>query len=309
MSAPRPRTSVPPNQAEADVSDATHLSLRQTRHGILFMVLGVLSFTALDALAKGLVASYPTIEVIWARFIGQLFFVLVYLNRRLGSALVTRYPLGHVARSITQLGATGFFFASLNYMGLAEATALAEIGPVLITVGAGLFLGEKLGTPRIVSVFVALAGALIIIRPGLGIFSITALLPIVCAVSYAANILLTRAIGSRESHWAAMLYAAVFGTAICSLVLPFYWQPIAAADWPAFILLGASGAFAQLFVIRAYSLAEASVIAPFGYLDMVFASLWGIALFAEYPDGFTMLGALVIAAAGLYVWRQELVRP
>ncbi|MEO7380921.1 MAG: DMT family transporter [Paracoccaceae bacterium] len=287
----------------------TTVSAHSTRRAVVFMVLAVFSFTLLDALAKGLVANYPTIEVIWARFIGQLFFVLIYLRRRIGAAMVTRFPAWHVARSVTQLGATGFFFASLNFMGLAEATALAEIGPVLITVGAGLFLGEKLGRSRLISVFVALIGALIVIRPGAGVFSPTALLPIVCAVSYAANILLTRLVGSRESHWAAMFYAAIFGTILCSVVLPFYWQPIALGDLPAFIALGASGAVAQLFIIRAYSLAEASAIAPFGYLDIVFASVWSIVIFAEYPDSFTIVGALVIAAAGLYVWRQEMVAP
>jgi drug/metabolite transporter (DMT)-like permease len=291
------------------LTDTTFTSASTTRRAVMFMVLAVFSFTALDALAKGLVAQYPTIEVIWARFIGQLFFVLIYLRHRLQSALITRFPMWHVARSATQLGATGFFFASLNYMGLAEATALAEIGPVLITLGAGLFLGERLGRHRIISVLVALAGALIVIRPGSGVFSLTALLPIICAVSYAANILLTRLVGSRESHWAAMFYAAVFGTVLCSMALPFYWQPIAWDDVPAFIALGASGAVAQLFIIRAYSLAEASAIAPYGYLDIVFASFWSIVVFATWPDFYTVAGALVIAAAGLYVWRQEMTAP
>jgi drug/metabolite transporter (DMT)-like permease len=291
------------------VAEASLQTSAFARRAILFMALGVFSFTALDALAKGLVATYPTIEVIWARFIGQLVFVMLFLGRRIGPALVTRFPAWHVARAVTQLVATGFFFASLNFMGLAEATALAAIGPVLITLGAGLFLGERLGLPRIVSVFVALAGALIIIRPGLGVFDAAALLPIVCAVGYAANMLLTRHIGSRESPWTAMLYSAVFGTILCSLVLPFSWHPIAPADLPAFVLLAATGALAQLFIIKAYSLAEASVIAPFGYLDIVFASFWGILVFAEYPDGYTILGALVIAAAGLYVWRQEMTAP
>jgi drug/metabolite transporter (DMT)-like permease len=92
---------------------------------------------------------------------------------------------------------------------------------------------------------------------------------------------------------------------LTSLVLPFYWQPIALIDIPVFLLLGGLGAIAQLFIIRAYSLAEAGAMAPFGYLDMVFALIWSITVFGAYPDGFTLLGALVIAAAGLYVWRQE----
>ena len=214
-------------------------------------------------------------------------------------------PGWHFLRSLTQLGATGFFFVSLNYIGLAEATALADINPVLITLGAALFLGERLGLARVTGVFVALIGALIITRPGLGVFSAAAILPLICAFSYAANMLLTRLVGAQESPWAAMFYAAAFGSIVTSAVLPFFWQAIPLHDLPMFALLGALGAIAQFFTIRAYSMAQATVLAPFGYLDMVFAIFWSGVAFAAWPDRFTLMGALVIAAAGLYVWRQE----
>jgi drug/metabolite transporter (DMT)-like permease len=102
-----------------------------------------------------------------------------------------------------------------------------------------------------------------------------------------------------------MFYAALFGSIITSAILPFVWKPIALSDIPLFALIGALGAIAQFFTIRAYSLAEAAVLAPFGYLDMVFAVIWSIAAYSVWPDRFTLIGALVIASAGLYVWRQE----
>jgi drug/metabolite transporter (DMT)-like permease len=207
--------------------------------------------------------------------------------------------------ALTQLSATAFFFVSLNYIGLGEATALADINPVLITLGAALFLGEKLSRARVAGVLVAMVGALIITRPGLGVFSWAALLPLLCAISYAANMLLTRLVGSQESPAAAMFYAAAFGSVATSLVLPFNWKAIPLQDVPMFALLGALGAVAQFFTIRAYSQAQATVLAPFGYLDMVFAIIWSGIAFAAWPDRFTLFGALVIALAGLYVWRQE----
>ncbi len=118
--------------------------------------------------------------------------------------------------------------------------------------------------------------------------------------------LLTRLVGSRESPWAAMIYASLAGTIATSLILPFYWQPIALHDVPMFLLMGGLGAVAQLFIIRAFSVAEASSMAPFGYTDIVFATFWSITAFGVYPDRMTLVGALVIAAAGLYVWKQEL---
>jgi drug/metabolite transporter (DMT)-like permease len=286
------------------VSDAV-LSVPGNRRGILYLAAAIFAFTAMDALAKHLVGAYPTVEVVWARNAGQLLFVVLYLNKRLGQALVTKMPGWHLARSMTQLGATSLFFLSLTHMGLAEATALADINPVLITLGAALFLGERLGRARIIGVALAALGALIVIRPGMGVFTAAAILPLLCAVSYAANMLLTRHVGQRESPWAAMFYAALFGAIATSVLLPFTFRPIATGDLGLFALLALLGSVAQLLTIRAYSLTEAAALAPFGYLDMVFATIWSITVFSAWPDGPTLIGALVIALAGLYVWRSE----
>ena len=287
----------------------TKTTAAATSKGILFLAFAIFCFTAMDALAKHLVSIYPTIEVVWARNVGQLGFVLIYLGPRLKQAVKTKLPGWHFLRSLTQLGATAFFFVSLNYIGLAEATALADINPILITLGAALFLGEKMSPARIVGVAVAAIGAVIVIRPGLGVFSAAAVLPLICAASYAGNMLLTRHVGSQESPWAAMFYAAAFGSIVTSAILPFSWQAIPLNDLPLFVVLGGLGAIAQLFTIRAYSTVQAAVLAPFGYLDMVFAIFWSIAAFGSWPDHFTLLGALVIAMAGLYVWRQERMAP
>lgn len=276
-----------------------------TRSGILLMLGSLVLFTAMDALAKGLVQTYPTAQVVWARFAGQLFLVILILNIRLGPALRTRHPKLHALRSLTQLGATGFFFASLSHIGLAEATALADINPVLITLGAALFLGERLGPRRLAGVSAAMIGAMIIIRPGADVFTPAALLPLACAVSYAASALLTRKVGMTESPWTAMFYGALLGTIVTSALMPAVWQPIAAADLWIFVTIGCLGTAAQICLIRAFSLAEAGAIAPFGYVGIILATGWGIVLYDEWPDALTLLGAAIIVIAGLYVWHRE----
>lgn len=277
-----------------------------TRKGILLMLLGIATFTAMDALAKGLLQRYPTPQVVWARFAGQAVLVTLILGpAKFLPTLRTQFPLIHMARSAFQLGATGFFFLSLGYIGLAEATALTDINPVLITLGAALFLGEKLGPRRIAGVIAAMIGALIVIRPGAGVFSPAALLPLACAVSYAGNALLTRHVGQKEGPATAMLHAALFGAIVTSVALPFVWVPIPLADLPLFLLLGCLGTGAQLCVIRSFSMAEASAVAPFAYLGIVFATFWGIVLYDEFPDQWTIIGALVIVGSGLYVWHRE----
>jgi drug/metabolite transporter (DMT)-like permease len=273
--------------------------------GVLLMILAILLFTAMDATAKGLIARYPAPQVIWARFAGQLLIVLILLNRRTGPLLRTRYPMLHLLRSTCQFAATALFFLSLGHIGLAEATALTDINPVLITLGAALFLGERLGPRRIAGVVAALIGALIIIRPGAGVFSLWALLPLGAAIAYTGNALLTRHIGPKEPVWTSLLHASIFGTVLAALSLPFVWVPISAPDLALFALVGVLGTGAQLCIIRSFSMSEAAVVAPFAYLGIVFATGWGIVLYDQWPDRWTVIGALVIVVAGLYVWHRE----
>jgi drug/metabolite transporter (DMT)-like permease len=300
LAAPPPR--VGRKRAKAPL---TAPSPNQTRNGILLMLLAILMFTAMDALAKGLVARYPTAQVVWVRFLGQLVIVALILNLRLPVYARTKMPRLHVLRAFFQLGATGFFFLSLNYIGLAEATALTDLNPVLITLGAALFLGERLGPRRIAGVLAAMIGAMVIIRPGLSVFTPAALLPLCCAVSYAAAALLTRKVGTSESAWTAMIWGPAVGTVALTLAAPFYWQPFALDDLPLLAVLAALGTGAQLCMIRSFSITEASVVAPFGYVGILLATLWGIVLYDEWPDALTLLGAAIIVAAGLYVWHRE----
>ena len=269
------------------------------------MILAILLFTAMDATAKGLIERYPAPQVVWARFAGQLLIVLILLNYRTPVMLRTRYPGLHLARSAFQFGATGLFFLSLGHIGLAEATALTDINPVLITLGAALFLGERLGPRRIAGVVVALIGALIILRPGFAVFSPWALLPLGAAVCYTGNALLTRHLGPKEPVWTSLLHASIFGTAVAALALPFVWVPVSGPDLLLFILVGCLGTGAQLCIIRSFSTTEAAVVAPFAYLGIIFATFWGALLYDQWPDIWTLIGALVIVVAGLYVWHRE----
>lgn len=284
---------------------AAYLAASPTSKGILLMLAAIALFTGMDAIAKGLVAEYPTLQVVWARYTGQTVLVALWLAPRLRQLLRTRYPKMQALRSAFQFGATAFFFFSIGWIGLAEATAITDINPVLITLGAAVFLGEKLGPRRIIGVLVALCGAMIIIRPGSAVFSLTALLPLGCAICYAGYAIATRWVGRNEDAWTSLIYAALLGTLLTSAIMPFVWQPIAAGDVLRFLALGFLGAGAQFLLIRAFTTAEVSAIAPFGYMGIVFATFWGALFYDEFPDRWTIIGALVIVGAGLYVWHRE----
>ncbi len=276
-----------------------------TARGILFMLAAVLTFTAMDAVAKALIGRFDTIQVVWARYSLQTLLVAGLHYRRLPQLVRTAHPWLQILRSACQLGSTAFFFASLRYIGLAESTAISDLSPVLITAAAAILLHERIGPRRLMGIFAALVGALIIIRPGTSVFTPAALLPLAGALSYTGFAIITRKVGHSESVWTSMLYTTMVGTLVTTAALPAVWQPVAGMDLVLFALIGTMGLLGQFFLIRAFTLAEASVVAPFGQSDILFATLWGMFVFDEFPDFWTRIGALVIVGAGLYVWHRE----
>ena len=262
-------------------------------------------FSVLDAMAKEVSHRTDTVMAIWARYAGQTVAVTLLIAPRLKRVLRTGYPKLQLLRSILLLIATTCFFFGFVTIGLANAAAIMSLSPVLITLGAALVLGERFGPRRAFGVGTAMVGALIIIRPGTDVFSVAAFLPLCAAVAYSGYALATRFVGRDEDAWTSLFYTAAFGAFILSLIVPFFWvkpDPLAAA---LMIVLGGIGALAHFCLIRAYMAAEASAIAPFSYVGLLFATFWGMLIFAEFPDGLTYLGASLIAFAGIYVWYRE----
>ena len=203
------------------------------------------------------------------------------------------------------MAATCLFFLSISKIGLAEATAIMDINPVLITLGAFLFLGEKIGPRRILGIIASMIGALIIIRPGTDVFTVYAVLPLVAAVCYTTYNLTTRFVGNRESPWTSLLYSALFGAVVFSCMVPFFWQPVSLFSAGLMVLLSLCGTFSQLFLIRALAIGEASLLAPFAYVGLIYATIWGLVFFGEFPDKWSILGAIIIAISGFYVWYRD----
>lgn len=272
--------------------------------GILLLLAAVLTFTLMDATAKYLTQTYHPMQVVWARFAGNMALLVAIFHVRLPALARTRQPGMQFLRCLTQIGSVGLFFTSLQYIGLAEATAIMDINPVLITLGAALFLGETIGIRRILGIGAALLGAAIVIRPGLGVFQPAAILPLIGAFTYAAGALLTRVVRG-DSTATSLIWSTLVGTLVASAVAPFFWQPIQPAHLWAFLLIGVLGAASQAMLIRAFALAEAGALAPFGYTGLIWAGLWGWLFFGQIPDGWTIAGAVIIVGAGLYVWARE----
>ncbi len=272
--------------------------------GIILLLLAIFSFTLMDATAKYLAGRYHPVQIVWSRFFINLLVVLAFVGPRLRQTYRSASPKIQLLRGLAQLGSVGFFFTSLAYIGLAEATAIMDCNPVLITLGAALFLGESIGPRRLAGIIVALLGALIIIRPGAGVFQPAAILPLLGAFTYAGGAILTR-LARADSTATSVLWTATIGTIATSIFVPFFWQPIATGDFWAFVAVGLFGTVAQALLIRAFTLAEASAVAPFGYTGLVWAGFWGWLFWGSLPDMWTVIGAVVVVSAGIYVWTRE----
>ncbi len=281
------------------------LATDNPRRGILMMLGAIAFFTVMDALAKGLTADNPPMQVVWARYTGQVLWTVILLAPRLPRLMRTRYPGLQLMRSIFVFGATFSFYLALSELELAEATAIFEVAPLITTLLAMIFLGEKVGIRRWLALFCGLIGALVIIRPGFDVFTPYALLPVCAASCYAAFSIATRKLGAEESPWTSFVYTALFGAVVSSLLVIPVWQMPSTGDALLMGLIGLVGGTGQFLLILAFRSAPASLLAPFGYSGLALAALWGVLFFGEWPDIWTWTGATLIIGAGLFVWYRE----
>ncbi|MCL5776469.1 DMT family transporter [Limibaculum sp. FT325] len=282
--------------------------LRPETRGALGMVVATLFFVAMDAMAKDLADRVPPLQVVWARYTGQTAFLMLVFAPRLRSVLRTTNLRIQMLRSALLFGVTILYFTSLKYLDLAEAAALIQLAPLMIVGLAALVLREQVGPRRWTGVVLGLCGAVVILKPGVGVFQPAALLAVGSAFCLAWYQIATRMLGQADSIWTTMLYTTGFGTLCGALALPFVWVTPDAGTAMMLTVIGLVGFVGHLCLVWALGQAPASQLAPFNYAGLVWAIAFGMILFAEVPQTTTLIGAGVIVGAGLYVWHRERVR-
>jgi len=275
--------------------------------GIVYMTCAVSMFPFINASAKYLSSFYPLTEIVWARFAGHLVFVVIAFFPRLGWRLFhTSRPLVQIARSMLLLGSTTLFVSAIGRLPLATASAIGFASPFLVTALSVPVLGERVGPRRWSAVVIGFLGVLIIIRPGAGFTNWATLLVLGSTSSYAVYQVLTRLIAPHDRPETGIVYAALVGTVVMSLIAPFDWRlPEHALDCLLFACLGFFGGFGHYFVIKAYRYAPAAVIAPFSYGELMGSTVIGYYAFGNFPDAWTWVGAAIIVACGAYIAYRE----
>ncbi len=278
---------------------------KDQRAGIFWLVTTMFMFVSMDTCAKFLVADYPTMQVVWARYFFQVLILAVVLAPRLPTLIKTQSLKFQLVRSLFLLGATLTFFTGLETVQVAEASAIMFTAPLILTALAPFVLKEKVGPRRWASVAIGFIGAMIIIRPGVGGIGVGGLWVLAASTSYACYQLSTRALSQQDPVLTTLFYSAVLGAVIMSGIAPFDFKAPDLAGWSIMFLTGALGTVGHFCMIKAFTHAEASKVAPYTYTNIVWATLIGFTLFGKIPDFWTYVGAGIIVASGLYIMHRE----
>jgi drug/metabolite transporter (DMT)-like permease len=279
--------------------------MRADQSGILLILGCYAMLVSMDAIVKYLTeAGMPVMQLVWARFVFHMMFALPVLLLFHRNRLRTRRPKLQLVRSLLLFLTTVVFFLALKLVSLAAATAIAFAAPLFLVGLSALFLGEKVGPRRWLGVAAGFAGILIIVRPGPDM-DLAYLVPLVAAFIYANYELTTRMTSADDHALTTLFYTPVVGVVAGSAILPFVWVSPSLEAWALMVLCGLLGAGGHFLLIKAFERSEASLLAPFGYSSIIWATLLGWAVFGRLPDGWTFGGAALIIASGLYIWHRE----
>lgn len=297
--------SAPPQRA--DQVQSTQRSDRPLR-GILLLMTSSVFLAASDTMAKYLASSLPVIEIAWIRFTVFVLIMFPIMLRTRPFILQSVSPLLQITRSVALVASSLLFIWGLRYLQIAEATAAGFISPLCVTALSVIFLGEAVGMRRWIATGVGLIGVLIVVRPGTSAFQIASLLPVASAMAWATTIVITRTISGHDRATTTMTYAALIGFGVLSLLVPFVWVPPTA--WQVLVAagIGITATAGHWVVVLAFRHADASVLAPFSYLHLLWVTIGGYMVFGDVPDGYTLVGATIIISSGIYTAHRERVR-
>ncbi|SDY63243.1 EamA-like transporter family protein [Jannaschia faecimaris] len=277
------------------------------RLGIWLMVVTTFIFAVQDGFSRHLAGEYNVLMVVMIRYWFFAAFVIAVATRKAGglrAAAATSQPWVQAFRGVLLVAEICVMVAGFVLLGLVESHAIFAAYPLLVAMLSGPVLGESVGWRRWAAIGVGFVGVLVILQPGAGVFSPAALVPLTAALMFALYGLLTRYVARRDTTATSFFWTGTVGAIAVTLVGIWFWEPMTLGDWGWMTALCVSGATGHWLLIRCYEVAEASVVQPFAYLQLVFASLIGVTIFGEALETHVVLGAAIVMAAGLFtLWR------
>jgi len=302
MSLPSPALPAAPSALDA----RSPAERRSRRIGIALMCGALMCFACLDASGKWLNHHIPTLEIVWARYVGSAFVILAFVNPLNTPHMFATKRLGlQLLRSVLLFVSTAMNFFALRHLQLAETMSISFAMPILVALLAGPMLGEWVGPRRMAAILVGLVGVLIVTRPG-GDMNPAVLYSIVGTLCYAIYAITTRMLAAHDGSRTTLAYSSLTGVLVMTPALPWIWQaPESALVWLVMGFTGFFGALGHWLLILAHSRAPAAIVAPFVYTQIIWMTALGFLVFGDLPKSATIIGAGVVMASGGYLLYRE----
>jgi len=274
--------------------------------GILLMMAAMVFFTLLDATAKHLVQTLPPAVAVFGRYAVATVLSLAIIMRKGGPVLLaTRHPLLQGVRGLLLMCSTILNFIAVMYLQLAQTAAIFFTIPLWVCALSVPILGEHVGWRRWVAVGIGFFGVMVIMRPGTSSFHWAMLLSIAASLCGAVYNIVTRKVGGRDRAETSLFYVGFIGALAAAAPLPVLWQAPQGIEWLLLGWMGIAGTIGHFMLIQAHRLAPASALAPYMYTQIVWMIAVGYALFGDVPDFWTIAGAAIVVASGLFVFAGE----
>ncbi len=279
--------------------------------GITFVLMAITIFAIQDGISKHLGALYPPIFVAMIRCWAFATFVLILARKSSGGfagVAASRKPFLQVARGVLLAAQIVVAITSFATVGLAQAQAIFQSTPLLVTLLSVPLLGEQVGWRRWLAITAGFIGVLLIINPGTGAFDAGVMLPLSGSLMFALYAIATRLVSRADTAMTSFFYTGIAGAVAMTIIGTFYWTTLAPFDWVWMTVLCTTGIAGHYCLIRAYDLMDAVTVQPLMYIQLVFACIMGVALFDETLSLHMIAGSCIVVGAGLFtVWREHVL--
>lgn len=286
------------------------MPISDNMRGVLYMNVAMLAFTVNDSFMKAITQDVPLFQAIFVRgglTVAVLALIAAMTSGGLNIATKGRDASVLTIRTIAEVGGTVFFLQALVHMPLANLSAIMQSLPLVVPLTAAVVFGDKIGWRRLLAIGIGFAGVLLIIKPGTTGFDIWSMFGLGSVACVVVRDLATRELSRDVPSVAVALWAAIAVTVMGAAGVAVQgWQPI--TSYQVLMLTGASAALivGYMFIVMVMRVGDIGFVAPFRYMALLWAILFGWVLFGSLPDGWTMLGAAIVVATGIYtLWRER----
>ena len=278
--------------------------------GIALMLSAMAIIPLLDVAAKFLgQQDVPVLQSVWARmFLGMFLNMPFVLVGRPVKSLVPDRPVIHLVRAGLIIASTAFFFLGLTYLPIADTLSIYFVQPLVVTVLAPIMLKEQVGLRRWIAVIIGFIGTLIIIRPGFQTLNPGVLFALLAGATSAVYMIITRKISGLADPIVTMFHTNVMGAVITTILVVFVWVMPTPEQWGFMLMIAIVALVGHYLATAAYRFAEASLLAPLGYAEMIMAVVWGWWFFGDFPDRWTFVGVGILIACAAYISYRERIR-